>query len=79
MFLMISPVTIYFLKDKVTLMFDVDNLFELRKFKGKTETADYHIDQVSIPNAARYRLTLVYRLNLKDNQAVRQAQSGNRN
>jgi len=67
-----------FLKDKATLMFDVSNLFGLRKSNSRTAGADYEISQTSIPNAARYRLTLVYRFNQKDNQTVRQAKSGNR-
>ncbi|HCA05740.1 TonB-dependent receptor [Chryseobacterium sp.] len=67
-----------FLKDKATLMFDVSNLFGLRKSNSRTIGTDYEISQTNIPNAARYRLTLVYRFNQKDNQAVRQAKSGNR-
>ncbi|MEI3789131.1 MULTISPECIES: outer membrane beta-barrel family protein [unclassified Chryseobacterium] len=67
-----------FLKDKATLMFDISNLFGLRKSNSRTVGADYEISQTSIPNAARYRLTLVYRFNQKDNQTVRQAKSGNR-
>ncbi|MDQ0594554.1 hypothetical protein QFZ37_002923 [Chryseobacterium ginsenosidimutans] len=68
-----------FLKDKATVSFDVSNLFGLRKINTKTVGSDYSIGHTNIPNAARYRLTLVYRLNLKDNQSVRQAKSGNRN
>lgn len=68
-----------FLKDKMTASFDVSNLFNLRKINTRTMGTDYSISQTDIPNAARYRLTLVYRLNLKDNQSVRQAKSGNRN
>ncbi|MBO9691621.1 TonB-dependent receptor [Chryseobacterium sp.] len=68
-----------FLKDKATVTFDVSNLFELRKLSSRTMGTDYVINQTNIPNAARYRLTLVYRLNLKDNQSIRQAKSGNRN
>jgi outer membrane receptor protein involved in Fe transport len=68
-----------FLKDKATVSFDVSNLFDLRKLKSMTRGVNYEISQTSIPNAARYRLTLVYRLNLKDTQSVRQAKSGNRN
>lgn len=68
-----------FLKDKATVMFDINNLFDLRKSKSITTGSDYMISQTNIPNAARYRLTLVYRLNLKDNEAARQAKSGNRN
>jgi len=67
-----------FLKDKATFMFDISNLLGLRKSKSRTAGADYEISQTSIPNAARYRLTLVYRFNQKDNQTVRQAKSGNR-
>lgn len=67
-----------FLKDKATLMLDVSNLFGLRKSNSRTIGSDYEISQTSIPNAARYRLTLVYRFNQKDNQTVRQAKSGNR-
>lgn len=67
-----------FLKDKATLMFDISNLFGLRKSNSRTVGTDYEISQTSIPNAARYRLTLVYRFNQKDNQTVRQAKSGNR-
>ena len=59
-------------------MFDVSNLFELRKSNNTTTGPDYQINQVNIPNAARYRLTLVYRLNLKDSKNVREAKSGNR-
>ncbi|MDH6252376.1 outer membrane receptor protein involved in Fe transport [Chryseobacterium sp. H1D6B] len=68
-----------FLKDKATVSFDVSNLFDLRKINTRTIGTDYSVSQTSIPNAARYRLTLVYRINLKDNQSVRQAKSGNRN
>lgn len=66
-------------KDKATLLFDVGNLFNLRKFKSTTTGPNYVISRVDSPNAARYRLTFVYRLNLKENQAVRQAKAGNRN
>lgn len=68
-----------FLKDKMTASFDVSNLLDLRKINTTTTGIDYLISQTSIPIAARYRLTLVYRLNLKDNHSVRQAKSGNRN
>lgn len=67
------------LKDKATLLFDVNNLFNLRKFKSTTTGTNYVINNMYSPNAARYRLTFVYRLNLKENQAVRQAKAGNRN
>lgn len=67
------------LKDKATLLLDVTNLFNLRTFTSTTTGLNYNFMQVNSPNAARYRLTFVYRLNLKENQSVRQAKSGNRN
>jgi outer membrane receptor protein involved in Fe transport len=67
------------LKDKATLLFDVANAFNLRKYRTTTTGNDYVLAQTNVPNAARYRLTFVYRLNLKENQAIRQAKSGNRN
>ncbi|MFD0939985.1 TonB-dependent receptor domain-containing protein [Pedobacter boryungensis] len=68
-----------FLKDKATLLFDVTNLFNLKKFETTTTGSNYSLSQVNSPNAARYRLTFVYKLNLKENQGVRQAKTGNRN
>ncbi|WP_025142696.1 outer membrane beta-barrel family protein [Pedobacter jeongneungensis] len=68
-----------FWKDRASLLFDVSNLFELRKFSTTTTGQDFTVSQVSIPNGARYRLTFVYRLNLTGDQGVRQAKSGNRN
>lgn len=67
------------LKDKATILFDIANVFNLRKFETTTTGVNYVLNQMSSPNAARYRLTFVYRLNLKENQAVRQAKTGNRN
>ncbi len=67
-----------FLKDKASLLLDVSNLFNLRKFSTTTTGQGFSITQVNSPNAARYRLTFVYRLNLSDGQGVRQAKSGNR-
>jgi hypothetical protein len=67
------------LNDKATLLFDVTNVFNLRKYNTTTSGNDYVLSQTNNPNAARYRLTFVYRLNLKESQAVRQAKSGNRN
>lgn len=66
-------------KDKATLLFDVTNLFDLREFTTTTTGVNYVLAQTNRPNAARYRLTFVYRLNLKENQSVRQAKTGNRN
>ncbi|WP_208745807.1 outer membrane beta-barrel protein [Pedobacter kyonggii] len=43
-----------FLKDKATLIFDVANLFNLRKFETTTIGTNYLLTQVNSPNAARY-------------------------
>lgn len=67
------------LKDKATLVFDITNAFNLRQNKSTTAGTDYYIRENSIPNAARYRLSFVYRFNLTDSKAIRQANSANRN
>lgn len=68
-----------FLKDKATVVCDVTNALNSRKYQTRTTGSDYVFTQTNNPNAARYRLSLVYRLNLKDSQAIRQAKSTNRN
>lgn len=67
------------LKDKATIVFDVTNAFNLRQNRGTITGTDYVLNQVNIPNAARYRLSFVYRFNLKDAAAIRQAKGANRN
>ncbi|MEP6931219.1 MAG: outer membrane beta-barrel family protein [Flavobacterium sp.] len=67
------------LKDKATLVFDVTNAFNLRQNKSTTIGTDYVFTETSIPNAARYRLSFVYRFNLTDSKVIRQAKSANRN
>ncbi|SHH66706.1 outer membrane beta-barrel family protein [Flavobacterium defluvii] len=67
------------LKDKATLVFDVSNAFNLRQNKSITTGTDYYINQNNIPNAARYRLSFVYRFNLTDSKGIRQANNANRN
>ena len=67
------------LKDKATLVFDVSNAFNLRQNKSTTIGTDYYVIENSIPNAARYRLSFVYRFNLTDPKVIRQANSANRN
>ncbi|PAM95766.1 TonB-dependent receptor [Flavobacterium sp. IR1] len=66
-------------KDKATLVFDITNAFNLRQNKSTTSGTAYYVTQNSIPNAARYRLSFVYRFNLTDPKAIRQANSANRN
>jgi outer membrane receptor protein involved in Fe transport len=68
-----------FLKDKATLVFDVTNAFGLRQNKSTTTGTDYFFTENNIPNAARYRLSFVYRFNLTDPKMIRQANSANRN
>ncbi|WP_286967260.1 outer membrane beta-barrel family protein [Flavobacterium sp. UBA4854] len=65
-------------KDKATIVFDVTNAFNLRQYKSVTTGTDYVIKDNSIPNAARYRLSFVYRFNLTDSKAIRQANEANR-
>ncbi|MHC0445392.1 outer membrane beta-barrel protein [Flavobacterium sp. 3-218] len=67
------------LKDRATIVFDVTNAFNLRQNKSITTGADYVIRDNSIPNAARYRLSFVYRFNLIDPKGIRQANDANRN
>lgn len=67
------------LKDKATIVFDISNAFNLRQNKNTTTGTDYLFKEVSIPNAARYRLSFVYRFNLTDPKVIRQANSANRN
>ncbi|WP_343706218.1 outer membrane beta-barrel protein [Flavobacterium sp.] len=67
------------LKDKATIVFDVTNAFNLRQNKSITTGTDYVVRDNSIPNAARYRLSFVYRFNLTDPKAIRQANDANRN
>lgn len=67
------------LKDKATIVFDVTNAFDLRQNKSTTTGTDYYFTENSIPNAARYRLSFVYRFNLTDPKGIRQANSANRN
>ena len=67
------------LKDKATIVFDITNAFGLRQNKSTTTGNDYLFTENNIPNAARYRLSFVYRFNLTDPKVIRQANSANRN
>jgi outer membrane receptor protein involved in Fe transport len=67
------------LKDKMTITLDGSNVLNTRKTKTLTTGNNYIYNQLSNSNASRYRLTMVYRFNLKDSQSIRQAKSGNRN
>ena len=65
--------------DRSTLVFDISNAFNSRKYDTRTLGEQYVLHQVQNPNAARYRLSYVYRFNLTDAKQVRQAKTGNRN
>lgn len=67
------------LKDKMTITLDGSNVLNTRKTKTLTTGDNYIYNQLSNHNASRYRLSRVYRFNLKDSQSIRQARSGNRN
>ncbi|WBA43947.1 TonB-dependent receptor domain-containing protein [Hymenobacter canadensis] len=67
------------LRDKATLVLDATNVLNSDKRRTQTTGENYVFNQVSSPNAARYRLSFAYRFNLKDGQAIRQAKSSNRN
>ncbi|AOM79975.1 outer membrane beta-barrel family protein [Pedobacter steynii] len=67
------------LENKASLILDATNLLNTRKTNTVTSGQDYVLNQLSNPNAARYRLSFVYRFNAKENQSVRQAKTGNRN
>ncbi|MCB2410182.1 outer membrane beta-barrel family protein [Hymenobacter lucidus] len=67
------------LRDKATLVLDGSNVFDSNQTRTQTTGPDYVFNQVSSPNAARYRLSFTYRFNLQDGQAIRQARSSNRN
>lgn len=67
------------LHDKATLVLDGTNVFNSNQTRTMTTGENYVFNQISNPNAARYRLSFSYRFNLKDGQAIRQAKSSNRN
>jgi hypothetical protein len=67
------------LHDKASLVLDATNVLNSDKRRTRTTGENYVFNQISSPNAARYRLSFVYRFNLKDGQAIRQAKGSNRN
>ncbi|WP_046246638.1 TonB-dependent receptor domain-containing protein [Hymenobacter terrenus] len=66
------------LADKATLSLDGSNIFNTNQTRTQTTGEDFVFNQVNNRNAARYRLGFVYRFNLKEGQAIRQAKSSNR-
>lgn len=66
-------------KNKATVVLDGTNVLNSRKTNTLTRGTNYVLNQVSRPDASRYRLSFVYRFKGKENQSVRQAKTGNRN
>jgi hypothetical protein len=66
------------LGDQATLTLDGNNIFNSNQTRTRTTGENFVFSQVSNRNAARYRLGFVYRFNLKETQAIRQAKSSNR-
>lgn len=67
------------LKDKMTIVFDVINVFDSRQYKTLTKGENYTFNRTNNNSATRYRLSIAYRFNRKENQAERKEKSGNRN
>ncbi|WP_316839401.1 TonB-dependent receptor domain-containing protein [Pedobacter gandavensis] len=65
-------------KQHASIVIDGTNILNSRKFKTNTTGSNYQLHQVNIPNAARYRISFVYKFNNKEGQTVRQAKTGNR-
>ncbi|RBL88153.1 TonB-dependent receptor domain-containing protein [Chitinophaga flava] len=65
------------LKDKMTIVFDVSNVFDTRIIRKETKTQNYIFRQHMNSNAARYRLSIAYRFN-KASQNERREKETNR-
>ena len=66
------------LQNRATLTLDGTNLFDTNQTRTRTQGQTFDFSQVSNRNAARYRLSFMYRFNLKDGRAIRQARGSNR-
>lgn len=67
------------LTDKMTVAFDATNVFDTRQYKTLVRGDNYIFNRLNNSNAARFRLSVAYRFNRKEQQAERKEQSGNRN
>ncbi|WP_367867921.1 TonB-dependent receptor [Pedobacter sp. WC2423] len=67
------------LKDKMTVTFDATNVFDSRQYKTLVRGDNYTFNRLNNSNAARFRLSIAYRFNRKEQQSERKEQSGNRN
>lgn len=65
-------------KNKITVVIDGTNILNSRQYRTFTKGSNYTFNQISNPNAARYRMSIVYKFNNKEGQQVRQAKTGNR-
>jgi outer membrane receptor protein involved in Fe transport len=66
-------------KDKCAVVFDATNVFDTRKTRVKVTGENYIFNRVISNNAARYRLSVVYRFNSNSNQSERKEKATNRN
>jgi outer membrane receptor protein involved in Fe transport len=66
------------LKDKGTLTLDGTNILNSRKIRSVTTGENYVIDQTDNFNAARFRLSFMYRFTRKSDQVFRSEKEGNR-
>jgi len=65
------------LSDRLSVVGDVTNIFDSRRYRTTTTGTDYIFSSMSRFNGARYRLSIVYKF--KGNGVVREAKAGNRN
>jgi len=64
--------------NKITVVVDGTNILNSRQYRTFVNGSNYTFNQTSNPNAARYRVSIVYKFNNKEGQQVRQAKTGNR-
>lgn len=68
-----------FLKDKCAVVFDATNVLNTRKTRVTVKGDNFVFNRVINSNAARYRLSVVYRFNQNSNQNERKEKATNRN
>lgn len=68
-----------FLKDKCVVVFDATNVLNTRKTRVTVKGDNFVFNRVINSNAARYRLSVVYRFNQNSNQSERKEKATNRN
>lgn len=65
--------------EKATIVFDGSNVFDTRKTRTLTTGSDFTLSQTFSRNAARYRLSFVFRFNKQEGQGIRNQKRSNRN